>query len=94
MVDDERVYILGPEGMLHCLNVTDGKVLWKLDTSEKFHVVQNFFGVGSRPVVEGDLLILAVGGSPAGSRPSSPDQLNEIKGGGSGIVASTNSPAR
>jgi outer membrane protein assembly factor BamB len=62
-------------------------VLWKLDTSEKFHVVQNFFGVGSTPVVEGDLLILGVGGSPAGSRPSSPDQLNEIKGGGSGIVA-------
>ncbi len=87
VVDDERVYILGPEGMLHCLNVTDGKALWKLDTSEKFHVVQNFFGVGSTPVVEGDLLILGVGGSPAGSRPSSPDQLNEIKGGGSGIVA-------
>ena len=29
-----------------------------------FGVIQNFFGVGSTPVVEGDLLIVQVGGSP------------------------------
>ena len=33
----------------------------------EFGVVQNFFGVGSTPVVEGDLLIAQVGGSPKGS---------------------------
>jgi outer membrane protein assembly factor BamB len=70
--------------MLHCLLVGDGKVLWKVDTVATFHVVQNFFGVGSTPVVEGDLLIAQVGGSPKGSgRFPSPDQ----KGNGSGVVA-------
>jgi len=36
------------------------------------------------PIVEGDLLIVAVGGSPNGSRPV---DLREAKGAGSGIVA-------
>ena len=57
VVDGERVYIAGVEGMLHCLDVRDGSVIWKIDTAEKFHVVQNFFGVGSTPVIDGDLLM-------------------------------------
>jgi outer membrane protein assembly factor BamB len=84
VVDDDRVYIYGPEGMLHCLTVADGKPLWKLDTQKEFHVHQNFFGVGSVPVVDGDLLIVAVGGSPKGPRPV---DFREAKGNGTGIVA-------
>jgi outer membrane protein assembly factor BamB len=64
VVDDGRVYLYGPEGMLYCLAVTDGKVIWKIDTKAKFGFVPNFFGVGSTPVIEGDLLIAQVGGSP------------------------------
>jgi outer membrane protein assembly factor BamB len=84
VVDDDRVYLYGAEGMLHCLRAADGKLLWKVDTAEEFGVVQNFFGVGSTPVVEDDLLIVQVGGSPpdSGRSPS----LNQ-KGNGSGIVA-------
>ena len=67
VVDGERVYIFGAEGMLHCLRVTDGKPIWKLDSKKEFGVVQNFFGVGSTPVIEGDLLLTMIGGSPAGS---------------------------
>lgn len=87
VVDDDRVYILGAEGMLHCLDVVDGTVRWKLDTTAEFGVVQNFFGVGSTPVVEGDLLIANVGGSPAESRDAPPGQLNRVRGDGSGVVA-------
>jgi outer membrane protein assembly factor BamB len=68
VVDEERVYIYGAEGMLHCLRVTDGKLLWKRDTIADFGVVQNFFGVGSAPVIEGELLLVQVGGSPAGEK--------------------------
>jgi outer membrane protein assembly factor BamB len=84
LVDDDRVYLYGAEGMLHCLRVADGKPLWKVDTFAEFGVIQNFFGVGSTPVVEGDLLIAAVGGSPAGS-----DKVDfaDLKGNGTGIVA-------
>jgi outer membrane protein assembly factor BamB len=84
VLDGDRAYIFGVEGMLHCLRVTDGSVVWKKDTSREFGVMQNFFGVGSTPVVEGDLLIVQVGGSPPGSPGI---QTGEVKGNGSGIVA-------
>lgn len=67
VVDGDRVYIYGAEGMLHCVRATDGKLLWKIDTKAKFGVVQNFFGVASAPVIEGNLLIVQVGGSPPGN---------------------------
>lgn len=84
VVDGDRVYLFGVEGMLHCLRVADGKVVWKKDTTQEFGVMQNFFGVGSTPVVEGDLLIAQIGGSPAGSPGI---QSGEVKGNGCGIVA-------
>lgn len=84
VVDGDRVYLFGPEGMLHCLRVRDGKLLWKRDTTAEFGVVQNFFGVGSTPVVEGDLLLTMVGGSPPGSETVA---FEELKGNGSAIVA-------
>jgi len=85
--DDDRVFISGAEGMLHCLSVVDGSVLWKVDTARRFGVVQNFFGVGSTPVVEGDLLIANIGGSPAESQSVPPGQLDRVRAAGSGVVA-------
>ncbi len=84
VVDDDRVYIYGPEGMLHCLRGADGKLLWKVNTVADFGVVQNFFGVASTPVIEKDLLIAQVGGSPKGS-----DEVgfSRLQGDNSGIVA-------
>jgi outer membrane protein assembly factor BamB len=84
MVDGERVYIYGAEGMLHCVRAADGTLVWRVDTRKRFGVVQNFFGVGSAPVIEGDLVIVPVGGSPpaSGEFPS----LDQ-KGNGSGVVA-------
>jgi outer membrane protein assembly factor BamB len=84
VVDGDRVYAFGPEGMLHCVRAEDGKPVWKVDTAAKFGVVQNFFGVGSTPVVEGDSLIVQVGGSPPGSDAV---PFDEVKGNGSGVVA-------
>jgi outer membrane protein assembly factor BamB len=85
IVDGDRVYIYGVEGMLHCLRAEDGKLIWKVDTIADFHVRQNFFGVGSTPVIEGDLLIAQVGGSPK-SDPAR-TALERPRGGDSGIVA-------
>ncbi len=84
LVDGDRVYLFGPEGMLFCIGVLDGKQVWTIDTGKKFNVIQNFFGVGSTPVIEGDLLIAQIGGSPAGS---DPDEFGKLKGNGSGVVA-------
>lgn len=83
VVDDDRVYIYGAEGMLHCLRVVDGSLVWKVDTMAEYDVEQNFFGVGSTPVVEGDLLLVQVGGSlPGGSIGA-----GTLEGNGTGLVA-------
>ena len=84
VVDEARVYIQGPEGVLACLNVEDGKLIWSDDTQKEFHFHQNFFGVGSVPLVEGELLIVPIGGSEKGPRPM---DLRDAKGNGTGIVA-------
>ena len=84
LIDGDRVYTYGVGGRLRAHHVTDGKLLWDVDTVKDFGVVQNFFGVGSNPVIEGDLLIAMVGGSPEDSPSIS---SGDVVGNGSGIVA-------
>lgn len=84
VVDGDLVYIFGAEGMLHALRVVDGSEVWKVDTTKTYGVVQNFFGVGSTPIVEGDLLIVHIGGST----PETVDKsVREAKPNGTAIVA-------
>ena len=87
VIDDGLVYIFGAQGMLHCVRAHDGSLVWKVDTAEKFGVVQNFFGVGSSPVLEGDLLIVMVGGSPPEYQNIGRFNLDRAVGNGTGIVA-------
>ncbi len=87
VVDEQRVYIFGAEGKLHCLDVTDGHMLWMRDTRRDFSVVANLFGVGSTPMVVGELLITMIGGSPPEDREIPRDQLDRVSGNGTGIVA-------
>lgn len=83
VVDVDRVYTFDPDGLLSCVKAVDGALLWRKDTSKDFNVVPNFFGVGSTPVVEDDVLIVMVGGSPPNSPPIG---SGETKGLDSGIV--------
>lgn len=66
VIDHGRVFVHGPEGFLACVSASDGKPIWTLDTRKTYRFQQNFFGVGSTPCVEGDTLLVAVGGSPPG----------------------------
>ncbi|HZE99803.1 MAG TPA: PQQ-binding-like beta-propeller repeat protein [Planctomycetota bacterium] len=84
VIDDDRVYLYGVEGMLICLKAVDGAKVWEHDTAKEFSVAQNFFGVGSTPLIEGDLLLVQVGGSAPGGPGI---QSGEVKGAGSGVVA-------
>lgn len=84
VVDGDRVYVYGVEGRLRCHRVGDGELLWEVDTTAEFGVVQNFFGVGATPVIEGDLLIAMVGGSPPGSPKI---HSGGVEGNGTAVVA-------
>ncbi len=67
LVDGQLVYTFGVEGMLSCRDVSNGSLVWQIDTRAKYGVVQNFFGVGSAPLIYRDMIIVMVGGSPADS---------------------------
>ena len=60
----KRCYTLGAEGKLACLDLATGKPIWKRDTAADFDIPPAFFGVGSTPILEGDKLIVMVGGLP------------------------------
>ncbi|BBM84390.1 PQQ-binding-like beta-propeller repeat protein [Candidatus Uabimicrobium amorphum] len=60
--DGEYVYTLGVEGKLHCLHLVSGQVLWERDLDKEFNLRSCFFGVGSTPVLEQNLLVINLGG--------------------------------
>lgn len=65
VIDGNLVFTFGAEGKLHCLELSTGRLCWKRDLLAEFKAPQNFFGVGSTPLVEGDLLIVNLG-APGG----------------------------
>ena len=70
VIAGNRVYTYNASGYLRCLDFTTGKVLWKRDTYEDFNSKkefhgepsQGYFGFASSPIVEGNKVILNVGG--------------------------------
>jgi outer membrane protein assembly factor BamB len=65
VIDSGRVYTMGAEGRLHCLELASGKVVWRRDLRSEYKVAQDFFGIASTPLVDGGLLIVNVG-APGG----------------------------
>ena len=86
-----RVITFGVEGRLECLRLDTGARVWSVDTADRYHVVQNFFGVGAAPLVvdtsAGPLVVTVVGGSPPGSAPPAAERLDLVRGLDSGLVA-------
>lgn len=61
---DGRCYTLGAEGSLRCLNLADGRLLWKRSLQDEFNIPDWFFGMGCSPVLEDGRLFVLVGGQP------------------------------
>jgi outer membrane protein assembly factor BamB len=62
-IADGKIYTFGAEGMLLCLDLADGKKVWQLDTKREFHQGKGFFGMDCSPLVEGNNVLLNIGGS-------------------------------
>jgi outer membrane protein assembly factor BamB len=62
LIAGDRVFTLGPQGRLSCLDFDSGRRLWQKLLLKDYEVRPGFFGVGSTPIVEGDRLIVNVGG--------------------------------
>jgi outer membrane protein assembly factor BamB len=64
LLTEDRCFTFGAEGVLLCLDRATGQKVWQRDTHKEFDVPEAFFGVGSSPILEGERLIVMVGGQP------------------------------
>jgi outer membrane protein assembly factor BamB len=64
-VQDGRVYTLGAVGHLHCLDAATGKVIWSRDTVKDFKGRYPTWGHACSPLLDGDRLLVQVGGEGA-----------------------------
>lgn len=91
VIADDAVVSYDPEGRLVCRALDDGAPRWEVDTTARYHVIRNFFGVGAAPLPllggAERLVVVPVGGSPPGSRPVAPDRLDTVRPLDSGLVA-------
>jgi outer membrane protein assembly factor BamB len=67
LVTPDRVVVFGAEGRLRCLDRKTGNDRWSIATHEVFGVPESYFGAGSTPVIDGDLLLVNVGGARDGA---------------------------
>lgn len=62
-VHDGRAYALGTMGHLNCFEADTGTVLWKKDLNETYKIRMPIWGIAGAPLIEGDLVIVHIGGS-------------------------------
>ncbi|MCC9641029.1 PQQ-like beta-propeller repeat protein [Rhodopirellula sp. JC740] len=82
-----HIFTYGVAGELAAWNCETGEPLWSISMNERYDVVQNFFGVGSSPLVLDQLVIVMVGGSPAEQQNLAPGRLDRAVPNGSLLVA-------
>ncbi len=62
-VDEDRVYTLGAEGRMLCLNAVDGSILWNVDLKERYQMKEApIWGFAAHPLVWGDRVFTMIGG--------------------------------
>jgi outer membrane protein assembly factor BamB len=64
-VVDGRVYAFGITGVLTCFEADGGKQLWQVDTLKTFNAKNLFFGLSGSPLVDGNRVLVNVGGKGA-----------------------------
>lgn len=58
-----RLYMIGGNGHVHCIDTATGKPLWEKSLDKEFEIAPQ--SCRPSPLIEGDLLILLTGGKPA-----------------------------
>jgi outer membrane protein assembly factor BamB len=61
-VNDGKVYILGAEGNLVCLDAEKGHVLWSREFKKDFNLKTPLWGFAGHPLIDGRKLICLAGG--------------------------------
>jgi outer membrane protein assembly factor BamB len=75
-IDGDRVYTVGARGMVHCLKLANGEMVWRHNLAEEFHGPVPHWGVSFSALVEGDLVFA----NPGGPNGNSLVAFNKING--------------
>jgi outer membrane protein assembly factor BamB len=62
IVERGRIYVVGANGFVHCLDVKTGKVIWEKNLWQEYILEE--MGCRPSPLIEGPLLILFTGAKP------------------------------
>ncbi len=62
-ISNGRVFTLGSTGLLNCLDLETGKVIWRRDIAADHQSPQPDFGRSSSPLVVDDFVVISAGGS-------------------------------
>jgi len=62
LVDGDRVYTVSPTGLLTCWDFNSGEQKWQIDLLKQFDARNLFFGVSTSPIIDGEKLLIMVGG--------------------------------
>jgi len=63
LIEKQRAYSLGATGHLFCFDAAQGDVLWSRDLNEQYKIRMPNWGIAAAPLIEGDLLIVQIGGA-------------------------------
>jgi outer membrane protein assembly factor BamB len=61
VIGGDWVYVYGVDGKLFCLRLQTGQLKWQRDLNAEFGVEQNFFGIGTTPLLLDGKLIINIG---------------------------------
>jgi len=61
--DGERLYVLSSTGTFHALDPEDGSKIWSVDAPKELEARMPVRGFTSSPLIEGDLVIVELGGA-------------------------------
>lgn len=92
-ITGDRIVTLGANGMLTCVSLKDGTKLWQIDTRKRFHAGKGFFGMACSPLVEGDNVIVDIGGQDGSGIIGVSLKTGELKWKTNNDEASYSSPA-
>src|SRR5206468_3316187 len=65
IVEQERIYVVGAYGYVHCLDVKTGRVIWEKHIGREYQVAE--MSCRPSPLIEGSLLIVFTGAKPGAS---------------------------
>jgi outer membrane protein assembly factor BamB len=64
VVAQGKIYTLGRMSHLLCLDALNGRVLWSHDLPKEFNTTEDLRGANSSPIVESNLVVIAIAKSP------------------------------